>query len=37
LRELKKIAGNWENLILSEIKDKDGIYESIKTFLGKGK
>lgn len=37
LRELKKVAGNWENLILSEIKDKDGIYESIKTFLGKGK
>ncbi len=37
LRELKKIAGNWENLVLSEIKDKDGIYESIKTFLGKGK
>jgi uncharacterized sporulation protein YeaH/YhbH (DUF444 family) len=37
LRELKKIVGEWENLILSEIKDKDGIYESIKTFLGKGK
>uniref|UniRef100_A0A7C2P5P0 DUF444 family protein n=1 Tax=Schlesneria paludicola TaxID=360056 RepID=A0A7C2P5P0_9PLAN len=37
LRELRKIAGNWENLVLSEIKDKDGIYDSIKTFLGKGK
>ncbi|MFO0919848.1 MAG: DUF444 family protein [Planctomycetaceae bacterium] len=37
LRELKKITGEWENLVLSEIKDKDGIYESIRTFLGKGK
>lgn len=37
IRELKKIAGKFENLTLSEIKDKDGIYESIKTFLGKGK
>lgn len=37
LRELKKIGGDWENLVLSEIKDKEGIYESIKTFLGKGK
>jgi sporulation protein YhbH len=37
LRELRKIAGNWENLVLSEIKDKDGIYDSIRTFLGKGK
>jgi sporulation protein YhbH len=26
-----------ENLVLSEIADKEGIYESIKTFLGKGK
>jgi uncharacterized sporulation protein YeaH/YhbH (DUF444 family) len=26
-----------EKLILSEIANKDGIYESIKTFLGKGK
>ncbi len=37
LRELKKIAGQFENLILSEIKNKEGIYDSIKTFLGKGK
>jgi hypothetical protein len=26
-----------ETLVLSEIEDKDAIYESIKTFLGKGK
>ena len=25
-----------ENLILSEIEDKDAIYDSIKKFLGKG-
>jgi hypothetical protein len=37
LRELKKVVGSWENLVLSEIKNKDGIYESIRTFLGKGK
>ena len=37
IRELKKIVSKFENLILSHIKDKDGIYESIRTFLGKGK
>ena len=26
-----------ESLVLSEIEDKDAIYESIKTFLGKGR
>ena len=26
-----------ENIVLSEIPDKDGIYDSIKEFLGKGK
>ena len=26
-----------ETLVLSEIQDKDAIYDSIKTFLGKGK
>ena len=26
-----------EQLVLSEIENKEGIYESIKTFLGKGK
>lgn len=28
---------NHDNLILSEIADKEAIYESIRTFLGKGK
>lgn len=37
IRELKRINGNFDNLILSEIESKDGIYGSIKTFLGKGK
>lgn len=32
----KQYEGN-ETLVLSEIHDKEGIYESIKTFLGKGK
>ncbi len=26
-----------QSLVLSEIEDKDAIYESIKTFLGKGR
>jgi hypothetical protein len=26
-----------QTLVLSHIEDKDAIYESIKTFLGKGK
>jgi uncharacterized protein len=29
--------GEHENLVVSEIADKEGIYESIQTFLGKGK
>ena len=37
MKELRKIAPQFENLVLSEIKDKDGIYESIRTFLGQGK
>ena len=31
------VRTNHEKLVLSEIDDKDGIYDSIKTFLGKGK
>jgi len=34
---LEKEFGDKETLILSEIPDKEGIYQSIKTFLGKGK
>ncbi len=37
IRELRKINEEHENLILSEIGNKDDIYDSIKTFLGKGK
>jgi sporulation protein YhbH len=36
IRELRRINDEWENLVLSEIDTKDDIYESIKTFLGKG-
>jgi sporulation protein YhbH len=38
LRALEAIFGaNHEKLVLSEIENKDGIYDSIKLFLGKGK
>jgi len=34
---LRNHLGDHESLILSEIPDKEAIYQSIKTFLGKGK
>jgi uncharacterized protein len=34
---LRKAYSDHPSLILSEIPDKDAIYQSIKTFLGKGK
>jgi uncharacterized sporulation protein YeaH/YhbH (DUF444 family) len=37
IRELRRISDDWENLVLSEIENKDAIYNSIKTFLGKGR
>jgi len=37
IRELKRINGKYENLVLSEINNRDAIYDSIKLFLGKGK
>lgn len=37
IRELRRIARDWDNLILSEIENKAAIYDSIKLFLGKGK
>lgn len=37
LKELRKLEGEFENLVLSEIENKEAIYQSIKTFLGKGK
>ena len=38
LRTLRdKLGQNCENLVLSEIRDRDAIYDSIKAFLGQGK
>jgi uncharacterized protein len=37
IRELRKLTDNHDNLVVSEIPGKDAIYDSIKTFLGKGK
>jgi len=37
IKDLKESVGPSENVALSEIADKDGIYGSIKAFLGKGK
>ena len=36
IRELRQIQDDWENVVLSEIDTKEDIYDSIKTFLGKG-
>jgi uncharacterized sporulation protein YeaH/YhbH (DUF444 family) len=32
-----RFGENHDTLVLSEIEDKDGVFESIKTFLGKGR
>ena len=37
LKDLKKHFEEEDNLIMSEIRNKDGIVQSIKDFLGKGK
>jgi uncharacterized sporulation protein YeaH/YhbH (DUF444 family) len=37
IRDLEDYFENEEKLILSEIADKEAIYQSIKDFLGKGK
>ena len=37
IRELRRIVDKHENLILSEIASKEAIFDSIKTFLGRGK
>jgi hypothetical protein len=36
-RELEEAFEEEENLALSEIHNKEGIYDSIKEFLGRGK
>lgn len=35
--DLEEYLGGAENLVISEIADRDDIYDSIKDFLGKGK
>jgi len=37
IKDLREHFRDPETLVVSEIKDKDGIYESIKEFLGKGR
>jgi len=37
IRELRKIEDEFDNLVLSEIESKEAIYDSIRTFLGKGR
>ncbi|RKY19205.1 MAG: stress response protein [Planctomycetota bacterium] len=38
IKDLRDFFGDdWDNLVLSEIDSRDDIYDSIKTFLGKGK
>lgn len=37
IKDLRKITNAHENLVLSEIDSRDAIYDSIKTFLGKGR
>ena len=38
IKSLGKVFGSdHEKMILSEIANRDGIYESIRTFLGTGK
>lgn len=37
IKDLRKLGTDHENLVLSEIDSKDGIYDSIRTFLGKGR
>src|SRR5216683_3663417 len=37
IKDLREAIGESENVALSEIADKDAIYQSIKDFLGRGK
>lgn len=37
IRELRRLADRHENLVLSEIPNRDAIYESIRKFLGRGR
>jgi len=37
IKDLRETVGEQDNVALSEISDKDAIYQSIKDFLGRGK
>ena len=37
IKDLRESVGEMDNVALSEIADKDAIYQSIKDFLGRGK
>jgi uncharacterized sporulation protein YeaH/YhbH (DUF444 family) len=37
IKDLREAVGDHDNMALSEIADKDAIYQSIKDFLGKGR
>jgi uncharacterized sporulation protein YeaH/YhbH (DUF444 family) len=37
IKELRRLGDKFENLVLSEVDSKEGIYDSIKKFLGKGR
>ncbi len=37
IRELQDVREQFDNVVLSEIENKEAIYDSIKLFLGKGK
>jgi uncharacterized protein len=37
IKDLRETVGDEQNVALSEIADKDAIYQSIKDFLGKGR
>lgn len=37
IKELRRLGDKFDNLVLSEIDSKAAIYDSIRTFLGKGK
>ena len=37
IKDLREGLKDWENVVLSEIKDKDSILQSIKDFLGGGR
>ena len=37
IKDLREAIGDSENVALSEIADKDAIYQSIKDFLARGK